>query len=112
MHLQKSDKMLKTKRNRIVFGAFSVVLMLLLAIGGTTLYLTDNDSATNTVTIGGIDITLVEPNWIDPSNPLPPNTELPKDPQIENTGNNSAVVFMTLEVPVENITPVADDGTK
>ena len=62
MHLQKSDKMLKTKRNRIVFGAFSVVLVLLLAIGGTTLYLTDNDSATNTVTIGGINITLEEPN--------------------------------------------------
>lgn len=90
---------------------FACVLIVAMAVTGTAMYLTDNDAAKNTVTVGDVKIDLTEPNWQD-TNDVVPNQELPKDPQVTNTGVNDAVVFMTLQVPVENITLTADDGTK
>ena len=75
------------------------------------MYLTDRDTAVNTVTVGDIKIDLDEPNWHDTYDVIP-NQELPKDPQIKNTGVNDAIVFMTVQVPVEEITLTADNGTK
>lgn len=98
-------------KKRIALAVIGCVLILAMAIGGTALYLTDNDSATNTVTVGDVKIDLTEPNWED-TNDVVPNQELAKDPQVTNTGVNDAIIFMTLEVPVENITLTADDGTK
>lgn len=86
-------------------------------------YLTDNAGAENVFTVGEVDIELTEPSWPgsnedghpDPDKPvedLVPNEEVPKDPQIENTGTNDAIVFMTVDVPVHNVTVVKDDGSK
>ena len=100
-----------TKKKHSLLAIVSCLLLLAMAIGFTSLYLTDNDTATNTVTVGDVKIDLLEPNWEDTNNVVP-NQELPKDPQIKNVGINDAVVFMTVEVPVENITLTADDGTK
>lgn len=96
---------------RLIFALLSCIIVLALGIYGTALYLTDNDSATNTITIGEIKIDLLEPDWTDTDNVVP-NQELTKNPQIKNIGINDAVVFMTVEVPVDNITITADDGTK
>ena len=106
----------KTMKNKKTFKRISIiaaacVLVFTMVIGGTMMYLTDNDSATNTVTVGEVKIDLTEPNWVD-TNDVVPNQELPKDPQVTNTGVNDAIVFMTLQVPVENITLTADNGTK
>lgn len=87
-----------------------------MAIGGTFAYLTDNEGAVNTFTVGKVQIDLTEPNY--PGNDsedvkdLVPNEEVAKDPKVTNTGVNDALVFMTVEVPVRNVTVVADDGTK
>lgn len=104
-----AEKMSYSKRTALAFVSCFVILAM--TIFGTTMYLTDNDTATNTVTVGDIKIDLLEPNWED-TNDVVPNQELPKDPQIKNVGINDAIVFMKLEVPVENITLTADDGTK
>ena len=96
---------------RIGLAVVSCILTLIICIGSTALYLTDTDTATNTVTVGDVKIDLTEPNWEDIEYVVP-NQELTKDPQITNTSINDAIVFMTVEVPVKNITLVADDGTK
>lgn len=47
-------------KKKILVLAVSVCLVAILAIGGTLAYFTDTDSATNTFTTGGVDITLIE----------------------------------------------------
>lgn len=98
-------------KKRITLAVSACILLLIMALVGTGLYLTDNDTATNSVTVGNVKISLTEPNWTDTNN-VDPNQELKKNPQVTNTGINDAVVFMTVEVPVENITLTADDGIK
>ena len=87
-----------------------------LAFGGTMAYLTDTEGATNTFTVGKVQIDLEEPgypgNADDSVKNLVPNAEVKKDPIVENTGENAAIVFMTVEVPNDNVTVVAADGTK
>lgn len=79
-------------------------------------YLTDNEGATNTFTVGEVKVDLTEPGY--PGNDseevknLVPNKEVTKDPKVTNTGTNDAIMFMTVEVPVKNVTVVAADGTK
>ena len=101
----------KSNLKRIVLAVIGFAVVLAMAITGTALYLTDNDSATNTVTVGDVKVDLTEPNWEDTEDVVP-NQELAKDPQVTNTGVNDAIVFLTLQVPVANITVTADDGTK
>lgn len=100
-----------SKTKRMLLAALSCILILSLSVFGTALYLTDSDTATNTVTIGDVKIDLLEPSWED-TDYVEPNQELPKNPQIKNTGINDAIVYMTVEVPVDNITLTADNGTK
>lgn len=79
-------------------------------------YLTDHQEVTNTFTVGEVEVELTEPdypgNTSDEVKNLVPNQEVSKNPQIANTGANEAIVFMTVEVPVGNVTVVKDDGTK
>ena len=85
-------------------------------IGGTMAYLSDTETATNTFTVGNVDVELKEPDY--PGNEdekvknQVPNQETDKNPQVTNTGANEAVVFLTVSVPVKTITPVTDDGKK
>lgn len=87
-----------------------------LGISGSLAYLTDNEAAVNTFTVGKVQIDLTEPNY--PGNGeegtehLVPNQEVSKDPKVTNTGNNDAVVFVTVSCPVMDVTLVADNGTK
>ncbi len=79
-------------------------------------YLTDQEQVTNSITYGSVETELEEPGW--PGNDTAattnifPNQEIVKDPQVENVGNNSAITFLVMEVPVETVTMVKDDGTK
>ena len=104
------------KRSWLASTMAACVLVGALAVGGTMAYLTDNESATNTFTVGKVDVALIEPNYPgnnDPSvNAIVPNQEIQKDPKVTNTGVNDAIVFMSVEVPVKNVTVVRADGTK
>ena len=83
------------------------------AAGGTVAYLTDAETATNTFTVGKVKIDLEEPSYpgndSDEVKNIIPNQEIVKDPQIENTGNNDALVFIRVEIPQETFTD-EDDG--
>ena len=47
-------------KKKILVLAVSVALVAILAIGGSLAYFTDTDEATNTFTVGNVDITLIE----------------------------------------------------
>lgn len=83
-------------------------LVVSVAAGGTVAYLTDAETATNTFTVGKVKIDLEEPGYpgndSDDVKNIIPNQEVAKDPQIENTGNNDALVFLRVEVPQEEFT--------
>jgi len=93
-------------------------LVAALGVGGTMAYLTDSEQTTNTFTIGKVKIDVQEPGWDttdknnnnipDKAEDVVPNQELAKNPLIENTGSNSAVVFLKVTVPTKYVTQVAD----
>ena len=47
-------------KRKIMLGIASIAMVLTIAIGGTLAYFTDTDSAANVITMGKVDISLVE----------------------------------------------------
>ena len=109
------NAMRKNKR-QLIIAAASCLMIGAMAFGSTMAYLTDTEGATNTFTVGKVQIDLEEPGYpgnnSDTVKNLVPNQEVTKDPVVENTGVNDAIVFMTVEVPNEEVTVVKADGTK
>ena len=86
--------------------AAALVLSGVLVVGGVLAYFTDTDTATNTFTVGRVDIALNEEHWDATAtavNQLAPQTQIAKDPTVENTGVNSAYVFLKVEVPYASV---------
>lgn len=110
------NKNMKNKIRSIVLACATVGVLAAAGVGGFTAYLTDHAEATNTFTVGNIDITLKEDsypgNGTDDVKNLVPNQEISKDPKIENTGDNEAIVFASVSIPVKKLVLAADDGTR
>ncbi|NLB61604.1 MAG: hypothetical protein GX802_04165 [Clostridiales bacterium] len=70
------------KNKKLAIMIASLVLIASLVIGGTIAYLTDSDTATNTITVGDVEIGLEEPNWDDTTDgkDLVPGDTMVKDP--------------------------------
>lgn len=78
-----------------------VAALLLLAAGGTLAYFTAEDDATNTFTVGNVDIELLEPSWDPDGNGeqiADPGVAVAKDPYVKNTGENDAYVRINVTV--------------
>ena len=79
-------------------------------------YLTDSEMTDNTVTVGKVKIELEEPNYpgndSDIVKTIIPNQVIAKDPQVENSGNNTALVYLKVEVPQEDITALDENNNK
>lgn len=105
---------MRKSKKQMVMAAAACAMMGVMAIGGTMAYLTDSETATNTFTIGQVKIDLEEPGYpgndSDAVKNIIPNQEIVKDPQIENTGNNDALVFLRVEVPQETFTELDADN--
>ena len=90
-------------KKKITLVATSVLLVAALVIGGTLAYFTDTEEATNTFTVGNVDITLTEPNWNSSgSTDAPeayPGEALAKDPTVTNVGANPCFVAIKVEWP-------------
>lgn len=95
----------------------------LLVLGGAALitagvkaYLTDTDTVTNTFTVGEVMIDTIEPkypgNGSDETKDLVPLQEIPKDPQIRNTGKNRAIVFSQIDIPMANVITTNEKGAR
>lgn len=83
-----------------------------LLAGGTIAYFTDTDAVENAFSVGNVDIVLSEPSFDADQAPAVPNEETAKDPYVANNGSEEAIVFLSVQVPVEEVTMVNDDGTK
>lgn len=96
----------KIKRT-ITVGALSCCLM----VGAISAYFTDGDTATNTFTVGKVEIDLQEPNW-DPEDvtQITPEEEFAKDPQVKNIGVNDAYVFVEVQIPCANVKTADETG--
>ncbi len=83
-------------KKKITAIALIVAILAVGVIGGSLAYFTDKDNATNTFTVGNVDITLTEPNWEGSgSKDAPevyPGEALAKDPTVTNVGANPCFV--------------------
>lgn len=75
------------KKRNLAIVICAAVLVCSLVIGGTLAYLSDNDTETNTFTVGDIQIDLTEPEWDDSvdGKDMYPGTTLLKDPAVTAT---------------------------
>ena len=97
------------KKRKTIIAA--IILLLLFIIGGAIAYFTDTDEATNTFTIGNVEIEVVETAWDalpdadndgipNDAEDMMPGETVTKDPKIHNLSNtNSAYVFMKVVSP-------------
>ena len=82
-------------KKKILALCLVIALAATAVIGGTLAYFTDTDEATNTFTVGNVDITLTEPNWDEATAKLIPGREIAKDPTITVAeGSERAYTFM------------------
>lgn len=99
------------KRKNLKKVIVAVAAIAVMIVGGASAYFTATDEATNTWTVGNVDIELQEPAYdaSDKDN-ITPNQELDKDPVIENTGNNEAYIFVKFSIPKASVRTVGSDG--
>lgn len=95
----------------------------ILALGTSMAYFTSTDMVINSFTVGSVRIQLYEKAWEnladtdhngipDMAEFITPMKTLPKDPVIENTGDNPAWVYLQVRIPVRTIITARDDGTR
>lgn len=104
------------QHKRFGMAAASVVMVGAMAFGGAVAYLTDNEQTTNTFTVGKVQVDLEEPsypgNGSDKVKNIVPNQEIDKNPMVENTGKNEAIVYASVSIPVKKLVVAANDGTR
>ena len=102
-------------KKKIILSGLAMTLVAGATSGAALAYLTDGETAENTFTIGDVSIEGIEPNYpgndCDEVKDIVPNDEIDKDPQIDNDGINDAIVFMTVDSPMELVTIVNDNGS-
>lgn len=100
-------------KKKIIAVCLIVALAAIAVVGGTLAWFTDDEVATNTFTVGNVDITLTEPNWTSTgSQDAPevyPGEPLAKDPTVKNDGANPCFVRIKVTgldclAPASNIT--------
>ena len=92
---------MKKERAAAVFLGFSLFAA---SSGITNAYLQDQKTVCNVVTTGGVKIDLTEPAWEpEQAEGLTPDSAVPKNPIVTNTGKTDAWIFLRVSVPVKNI---------
>lgn len=93
-------------KKKILVLALTVAMVAILAIGGSLAYFTDNKTATNTFTMGNVQIALDETDIKNPEGDrvteneydVYPGAVVTKDPIVHNTGKNGAYIRATVNV--------------
>ena len=87
-------------KKKLTAVALVVCMLAIMLVGASLAYFTDDDEATNTFTVGNVEIDLTEPNWDSTGSKealdVYPGEALAKDPIVENIGNNPC--FVRVEV--------------
>lgn len=89
-------------KKKILTAALAVCMLATLVIGVSLAYFTDTESKTNTFTVGNVDITLTEPNWLGDSADavrLIPGKTIAKNPTIKVAqSSQTAYTFMKVQL--------------
>ncbi len=86
-------------KKKITAIALVVCLVAVAVVGGSLAYFTDEEKATNTFTVGNVDITLTEPKWVEEKATLIPGREIAKDPTITVTASSQrAYTFLKVQL--------------
>lgn len=98
-------------KKKIISICLAVCLIAIAVTGFSLAYFTDNDSKTNTFTVGNVDIELVEPTWernpnyvasSDDANGgltnVQPGVAYTKDPTVNNIGANDAWIRVNVKL--------------
>ena len=114
------------KKTKAILCTASIVGVI--GVAGIMAYLTDTDTALNTITTGDVTIDLTEPTWDaavadktngdknnnnipDYAENVAPNATVAKDPQVQNTGANNAYIYLKVTVPAKEVITANADGT-
>jgi len=119
--LEKGNSIHMSKKNRKNI-VIAIAMVAVLALSGIAAYFTATDSATNTFTVGSVEVDQTEPTWDnlpdtdhdgipDPAEDVVPNKEIDKDPMVKNTGINDAYVFTAVAVPKKVVKVAKVDGS-
>ena len=89
-------------KKKITAIALVVCLVAVAVVGGSLAYFTDTDDATNTFTVGKVDITLTETNWVEEKATLIPGREILKNPTITvEEDSQRAYTFMKVQLSAD-----------
>lgn len=86
-------------RIRLLAGAIAGLTV----IAGIAAYFTSDDTVTNAFVASALNISIIEPNWVQDQT-IVPEQQVVKDPYIVNTDNTPAYVFMEVTVPAVTVT--------
>lgn len=90
-------------KRKLLVAAMSIMMVAILAVGGTMAYFTHEEVADNVFTIGNVEIELIE-DFKQESNLLPGN-DVNKDVWVKNIGSNDSYVRVHIAFPAK-----MDDG--
>ena len=100
---------------KIAILALALCMVAAIAVTGTIAYFTDSDAATNTFTVGNVDIDLSEPNWEETgkkdAEDAYPGEPLAKDPTVTNIGSNPCFVRIKVEGLDQFVTQFGEGAT-
>ena len=96
-------------KKKIVSLALVASLLALVIVGGTLAYFTDTEDATNTFTVGNVDIVLDEGGWTDKIT-VAPNVNYDKEPVVYNVGDNEAWIRVDVTLSDYNAFKAAADA--
>ena len=93
-------------KKKLTLVVTCIVLVAAMVIGGTLAYFTDSKTATNTFTMGNVNIKLDETDIKNPEGDrvtsnaydVYPGEVVTKDPIVHNTGKNGAYIRATVNV--------------
>lgn len=85
------------KMKKVLAMALALVLAMAVGVGATLAYLMDTDEATNTFTVGNVDITLNE--VFEQGSKLLPGIDVQKQISVTNNGSEEAYVRIHMAIP-------------
>lgn len=92
-------------KKQVLAGALAASIAAVAIAGASLAYFTDDDTRTNTYTVGNVTIVLHEDAWDnggeEEAKDMYPGEKVGKDPVVENTGSNPAFVRVKVTKPDE-----------
>lgn len=98
------------RRIQVCIAMFAAaVAAVSLSVAGTVAFMTDAETAENSIVPGTLSIELDEPGF-SPGTVLEPKAKVPKDPKVKNTGSVPMIAYMRVGIPVKRVATVDGDS--